>query len=88
MLYVSVRLEELFNKSSLCSIFFILLYNIFIEFGTKLYRHIVGIPMGIDCTPFIADLFFHFAMNEILWPLFLTIKKLKLFKHLTLHLDI
>ena len=26
-------------------------------------------------------------MKEILWPLFLIIKKLKLFKHLTLHLD-
>ena len=30
---------------------------------------------------------FTFAIKEILWPLFLIIKKLKLFKHLTLHLD-
>ena len=34
-----------------------LLDNIFIRFGTKLYRQIVGIPMGTNCAPLIADLF-------------------------------
>ena len=29
-----------------------------IRFGTKLYRQIVGTPMGTNCAPFIADLFF------------------------------
>ena len=29
----------------------------FIRFGLKLYRQIVGIPMGINCVPLIADLF-------------------------------
>ena len=27
------------------------------RFGTKLYRQIVGIPMGANCAPLIADLF-------------------------------
>ena len=31
--------------------------NIFIRFGSKLYRQIVGIPMGTNCAPLIADLF-------------------------------
>ena len=31
--------------------------NIYIRFGTKLYRQIVGIPMGTNCAPLIADLF-------------------------------
>ena len=31
--------------------------NSFIRFGTKLYRQIVGIPMGTNCAPLIADLF-------------------------------
>ena len=31
--------------------------NIYIRFGTKLYRQIVGIPMGINCAPLVADLF-------------------------------
>ena len=31
--------------------------NIFIRFGSKLYRQIVGIPMGTYCVPLVADLF-------------------------------
>ena len=33
-------------------------------FGTKLYRQIVGIPMGTNCAPLVADLFYS-AMKEI-----------------------
>ena len=28
-----------------------------IRFGTKLYRQVVGIPMGTNCAPLVADLF-------------------------------
>ena len=31
--------------------------NIYIRFGTKFYRQIVGIPMGTNCAPLVADLF-------------------------------
>ena len=31
--------------------------NIFIRFVTKLYRQTIGIPMGTNCTPLVADLF-------------------------------
>ena len=34
-----------------------LLDNIFIQFGTKLYRQVVEIPMGTNCAPLVADLF-------------------------------
>ena len=34
-----------------------LLDNIFIRFGTKLYRHVVGIPIGTNCAPLVADMF-------------------------------
>ena len=34
-----------------------LLDNIYIRFGTKLYRQIVGSPMGTNCAPLVADLF-------------------------------
>ena len=36
---------------------FYLLNNISVRFGTKLYRQTIGIPMGLDCAPFAADLF-------------------------------
>ena len=34
-----------------------LLDNIYIRFGTKLYRQIVGIQMRTNCAPLVADLF-------------------------------
>ena len=33
-----------------------LLDNIYIRFGSKLYRQNVGIPMGTNCAPLVADL--------------------------------
>ena len=41
----------------MCKALTILLDNIFIRFGTELYRQIAGIPMGTNCAPLIADLF-------------------------------
>ena len=60
--------------------------NIFIRFDTNLYRQIVGMPMGTNCAPLIADLFL-FCYEDFM-ALFLIIKKLKVFKHLPLLLDI
>ena len=34
-----------------------LLDNIFIRFGSKLYRQIAVIPMGTNCAPLVIDLF-------------------------------
>ena len=41
----------------MCDALHYLLDNIFIRFGSKLYRQIVGIPMGTTCAPLVADLF-------------------------------
>ena len=35
----------------------IILDIIFIRFGSKLYKQIVGVPMGTNCAPLVADLF-------------------------------
>ena len=40
----------------MCDVLHYLFDNIFIRFGSKLYRHIVGIPMGTDYAPLVADL--------------------------------
>ena len=68
------------HTQKICDALINLLDNIFIMFDTELCRRIVGIPMGTNCAPLIAHLVF-FAIKEILWPLFLIIKKLILFKH-------
>ena len=49
----------------MCEAFIYLLDNIYNRFGTKLYRQIVGYPMGTYCAPLVADLFFYFAMKVI-----------------------
>ena len=42
---------------NVCDSLTFLLNNIFIRFGTELYRQVVGIPMGTNCAPLVADLF-------------------------------
>ena len=42
---------------NVCDALTFLLDNIIIRFGTKLYRQVVGIPMGTHCVPLVADLF-------------------------------
>ena len=41
----------------MCDALHYLLDNIFIRFGSKLYRQTVGIPLGTNCAPLVADLF-------------------------------
>ena len=44
-------------QNKLCEALIFLLDNIYIRFGTKLFRQIVGIPMGTNCAPLVANLF-------------------------------
>ena len=41
----------------MCEALTFLLDNIYIRFGSKLYRQIVGIPIDTNCSPLVADLF-------------------------------
>ena len=41
----------------MCDAPIFLLDNIFIRFGTKLYRQVVGIPIVTNCASLVADLF-------------------------------
>ena len=49
---------KLWSCQKMCDALHYLLDNIFIRFGSKLYKQIVGIPLGTNCAPFVADLFF------------------------------
>ena len=48
---------KLWSCQNVCEALIYLLDNIYIRFGTKLYRQIVGILMGTNCAPLVADLF-------------------------------
>ena len=41
----------------MCESLTFLLDNIYMRFGTRLFRQIIGIPMGKNCAPLVADLF-------------------------------
>ena len=41
----------------MCEALTFLIDNIYIIFGFKFYRYIVGIPIGTNCVPPVADLF-------------------------------
>ena len=43
-----------------------LIDNIFVQFGGCLFRQVVGIPMGKNYAPLLADLFLYLYENEFL----------------------
>ena len=47
-----------------------LLDDIFIRFGTKLYRQVVRIPMGTNCAPLVTDLFLFCYERDFMMSLF------------------
>ena len=47
---------KLWSCQKMCDALHYLLENLFIRFGSKLYRKIVGIPMGTNCALLVADL--------------------------------
>ena len=47
----------MWSCSQVCDALIYLPDNIFVRFGNSLYRQVIGIPMGTNCAPLIADLF-------------------------------
>ena len=61
LMYIIITI---YGRVKNCDALVYLLDNIFIRFGTKLFRQNIGIPMGTNCAPLVADLF-RFVMREI-----------------------
>ena len=40
--------------------------NKYVRFGGQLFRQTVGIPIGTNCAPLLADLFLYSCENELL----------------------
>jgi hypothetical protein len=43
--------------------------NVFVSFGGILFQQVVGIPMGTNCAPLLADLFLYSYESEFLQKL-------------------
>ena len=54
---------------NVCGVLTFSLDNIFIRFGIKRYRQIVGIPMGTNCAPLVADLFLFCYERDLMMSL-------------------
>ena len=53
----SLRLKSTKYCQKVCEALSFLLDNIYVRFGTKIYRQIVGILTGTNCALLVADLF-------------------------------
>ena len=49
--------------------------NIFVDFGGKVFQQIVGILMGTNCSPFLADIFLYSYEAEFIQSLLSNGKK-------------
>ena len=52
--------------AELCEAFTFLMENIYVQFDGMVYQQIVGIPMGTNCAPLIADLFLFFYERDFM----------------------
>ena len=53
----------------MCDALIFLLDNVFIRLGTKLYRQVVGVSIGTNCAPLVADLFLFCYESDFMMPL-------------------
>ena len=56
-------------KIQICELLDFLIDNIYVKFGDKTFRQVVGIPFGTNCAPLLADLFLFAYESEFLTSL-------------------
>jgi len=52
-----------YTKDDIVNMINFLIDNIFIEFGGRIFQQTVGIPVGTNCVPLLANLFLHTKSN-------------------------
>ena len=58
--------DNKYTANDICKIIEFLVDNLFVRFGRQLFRQMIGIPMGTNCAPLLADLFLYSCENEFL----------------------
>ena len=56
----------MYTADNICKMTEFLIYNIFVQFGGRLFLQVTGIPIGTNCAPLLADLFLYSYENEFL----------------------
>ena len=60
------RGNNLYTADQTCRMVEFLIDKIFVKFGGCLFRQVIGIPMGTNCAPLLADLFLYSYESEFL----------------------
>ena len=58
--------DNLYTADQICRMVEFLIDNIFVKFGGCLFCQVIGIPMGTNCAPLLADLFLYSYESEFL----------------------
>ena len=56
----------MYTADQICNMIDFLEDNIFVKFGECLFRQVIGIPIGTNCAPLLADLFLYSYKTEFL----------------------
>ena len=54
----------MYTADNICNMIEFLIDNIFVQFGGRLFHQVIGIQMGTNCAPLLADLFLYSHENE------------------------
>ena len=51
--------ENMYTPDNICKMIEFLIDNIFVQFGGRLFCQVIGIPVGTNCAPLLANLFLY-----------------------------
>jgi len=72
-----------YTEDNIVNMINFLIDNIFIKFGGRIFQQTVGIPMGTNCAPLLADLFLRSCEADVVQELRKGEKKLAQFFNIT-----
>ena len=58
--------DNMYTAYNICKMIESLINNIFVRFGGRLFRQMIGIPVGTNCAPLLDDIFLYSYENEFL----------------------
>ena len=58
--------DNMYTADNICKMIECLIDNIFVQFGGRIFRQAIGIPMGTNCAPLLSALFLYSFENEFL----------------------
>ena len=58
--------DSKYTADNICKMIEFFIDNIFVQFGGHLFHQMIGIPMGANCAPLLADLFLYSYENKFL----------------------